>query len=49
MNIWVIGKYLMKDHLLKKKDFYIHLNMEDFTDTDCTQAERVCKDFKIKN
>ena len=23
--------------------------MEDFTDTDCTQAERVCKDFKIKN
>ena len=35
--------------LTKKKKFYIHLNMEDFTDTDCTQAKRVCKDFKIKN
>ena len=32
MNIWIIGKNLMKHHYLKKKDFYSHLNMEDIAD-----------------
>ena len=35
--------------LHEKEDFYSHLNMEDITDTDYTHAERVCKDFEIKN
>ena len=48
MNIWIIGKNLIKRHYLKKKkkDFYSHLNMEDITDA---HAKRVCKDFEIKN
>ena len=29
--------------------FYSHLNMEDITDADYTQAKGVCEDFKIKN
>ena len=33
----------------KKKDFYSHLNMNDVTDEDYTQAQRVCKDFKTTN
>ena len=28
---------------------YSELNMEDITDEDYTHAERVCKDFEIKN
>ena len=35
--------------LPEKEDFYSHLNMEDDTDADYTNAERVCKDFEIKN
>ena len=35
--------------LFEKEDLYSHLNMEDITDADYTQAKRVCKDFKIKN
>ena len=34
--------------LPEKKDFYNHLNMEDFTDADYTHAKTVCKDFEIK-
>ena len=33
---------------LPKKDFYIHLNMENITDVDYMHAKRVCKDFEIK-
>ena len=35
--------------LLKKEDFYSHLNMEDITDAHYAYAKRVCKDFEIKN
>ena len=35
--------------LPEKEDFYSHLYMEDITDTDCTHAKRVSKDFEIKN
>ena len=42
------GKFSKKS-LPEKEDFYSHLNMEDITDADYTHAERVCKDFEIKN
>ena len=48
MNSWMTRKNSMKDHYLKKKDFYTHLNMEDIIDADYTYTKRVCKDFKIK-
>ena len=34
--------------LLKKEDFYSHLNIKDITDADYKYAKRVCKDFEIK-
>ena len=43
----MIGKSLMKQHYLKKKNFY--LNMEEITDADYMHGKRVCKDFEIKN
>ena len=30
-----------------KKDFCIHLNMEDITDAEYTHVKRVCKAFEI--
>ena len=48
MNIWLIGKNLMKHHYLKK-DFYSNLIIEDITEADYTHAKRVFKDFEIKN
>ena len=33
--------------LSEKEDFYIYLNIENITDTDCGHAKRVCKDFEI--
>ena len=38
----------MKQHLLKKEEFYSNLDMEDITDADYIHAKRVCKDFEIK-
>ena len=35
--------------LPKKEDFYSNLNMEDIIDSDYNHAQRVCKDFEIKN
>ena len=32
LNIWMIGKNLMKHYNLKKKDSCSHLNMEDITE-----------------
>ena len=32
-----------------EKDFYSHLNMENFTDVDYIHTERIYKDFEIKN
>ena len=40
---------IRKNSLLKKENFYSHLNMEDITDADYTHAKRVCKDFEIKH
>ena len=34
--------------LPEKEDFYSHLNMEDITDADYAQAQRVCKNFEMK-
>ena len=34
--------------LLEKEDFYRHIIMEDFTDTDYLHSKRVCKYLKIK-
>ena len=35
--------------LSEKEDFYYHLNIENFTDTDYAHAKRVCKDFETKH
>ena len=35
--------------LLKKEEFCSNLNLEDITNADYIHANRVCKDFKIKN
>ena len=45
----MIEKNSMKNHYLKKKDFYSHLNMEDISDANYAHAKRVCKDFEIEN
>ena len=31
----------------KKEDFYSNLNMEDITDSDQSNAKKVCKEFEI--
>ena len=40
---------LNKAKLPEKEDFCVHLNMEDIIDADYAHANRVCKDFEIKN
>ena len=45
----MIGKSLMKNHFLKKKNFYSSLNIQDITDADYIHAKSVCKDFEIKH
>ena len=35
--------------LMKQEEFYSNLNMEGIADADYKHAERVCKDFEIKN
>ena len=45
----MVGKSLMKQHYLKKKEFYSNLNMEDITDADYMHGKKVCKGFEIKN
>ena len=42
MNIWIIGKKLMKRRYLKKKVF-------TETYAECTHTKRICKDLEIKN
>ena len=32
MSRWMIGKSLMKQHYLKKKEFYSNLDMEEIAD-----------------
>ena len=50
INMWMIGKSLMKQHYLKKKkkEIYSYLNMEEIPDVDYMHGKRVCKDFEIK-
>ena len=48
INIWMIGKNLLKLYFLKKEHFYSHLNMEDVTDPDQAHTKKVCKSFEIK-
>ena len=47
INIWMVGKNLMKHHYPKKKIFIS--SMEDITDADYTHGKRAYKDFKIRN
>ena len=42
MNIWMIGKNLMKHYYMKK-------DMEDITEAGYGHTKRICKDFEIKN
>ena len=48
MSTWKIGKSLMKQYYLKKKN-YSNINMEDITDVDYMHGKRVCKEFEIEN
>ena len=38
-----------KTPLPEKENFYINLNMRDFTDPDYAHTRRVCNDFEINN
>ena len=50
MNVWISAKSLIKLYCLgRKEDFYSNLNLEDTKDSDYNHAQRICKDFEIKN
>ena len=49
MNTWIARKYSLKHHYLIKKAFYNELYLEDITDEDYTYAQKVFKDFNLKN
>ena len=44
LSTWMNGKYLIKHHCLKKKNF-----IKDCKDADYMHAKRVYKDFEIKS
>ena len=46
MNIWIVGKDLMRHHY---QVFYSNLNMEDIDDIDYRHGNNVFKGFKLKN
>ena len=46
-STWMNGKSLIKQHFLKKEEFYSNLNMEDITDADYMPTKRV-KTLKYK-
>ena len=48
MNTWKVGKSLMNDHYLKKKEFYSSLNMKCITNADYKHAKKIWEDFVIK-
>ena len=48
MNIWTIGKNLIKHPYLKRR-FLQSIKYEDITDADYMHTKRVCQDFEIKN
>ena len=49
MNIWIVGKDLMRHHYQVKKDFYSNLNMEDIDDIDYRHGNNVFKGCKLEN
>ena len=49
MNTWIARNDLMKHHYLIKKVFYSKLYLKDITDKDYTHAQKVFKEFKLKN
>ena len=50
INIWAIGKNIMKLHLLKKKILIVTSIWKIFRhDADYAHTKRFCKDFEIKN
>ena len=46
MSISMNEKSLMKHHCPKKKGFYSNLNIQNITDADYLDANRVYKDFE---
>ena len=44
----MVGKSLIKQHYLQKKNFYSNLIVEDITGADYMHAKKVCKDSEIK-
>ena len=48
MNTWIVGKDLKKNNK-DKESFYSELNKEGITDEDHKHAQKVWKEFNIKN
>ena len=46
MNDW---RKFNETSLREKEEFYSHLNIDNISDADYTNAKRVCKDFEIKS
>ena len=49
MNIWIVGKKLMKLHYHLKKIFFSNLNLEDISHEDYTHAQKVWGVLKTKD
>ena len=49
MNIWIVGKDLMKQESPSKDKFYSTLNLEDILDDDYAHAINVWNTFNINN
>ena len=45
VNIWMIGKSLMKKKLPEEEELFSNLNLEDIPDAEHMHGERFCKDF----
>ena len=48
MNIWIVGKKLMKLHYHLKKIFFSNLNLEDISHEDYTHAQKVWDVLKTR-
>ena len=46
IKIWMIGEKNNETTLPEKEYFYSHLNVEDITNADYTNAKRICTDFE---
>ena len=49
MSIWIAREDLMKHYNHPKNLFYGELNLEDISDKDYLHAQKVWKEFEIKN